>query len=111
MMHICISKLTTIGPDNGFSPEWCQTINRSNAGILLIEPLGINLSEILIEIYAFSFNTMQLKIPSGKWQPFCLSLHVLMQNKCNSIPDTPELQVLCIKNMVYISGTPFTNID
>ena len=49
-MQICVSKLTIIGPDNGLSPGQRQSIIWTNAGILLIGPLGINFSEILIEI-------------------------------------------------------------
>ena len=80
--HIRVSKLTTIGSDNGLSPVRRQAIIWTNAIILLIGPLGTNFSETLIEIYAFSFNNMQLKISSGKWPPFCLGLNVLtMQDK------------------------------
>ena len=45
-----LNKLTIIGSDNGFSPGRRQAIIWTNAGILLIGPLGINFSEILIEI-------------------------------------------------------------
>ena len=48
--HICVNKLTIIGSDNGLSPGQCQAIIWTNAGILLIGPLGTNFSEILIEI-------------------------------------------------------------
>ena len=48
--RICVSKLTTIGSDNGLSPDQRQAITWTNAAILLIEPLGINFSEILIDI-------------------------------------------------------------
>ena len=41
---------------------------------------GINLSEILSKIHTFSFKKMHLKMLSGKWQSFCLSLHELTQN-------------------------------
>ena len=58
VMHICISKLTIIGWDNGLSPDWRQAIIWTNAGILLIGPLGTNFSEILIEIHGFSFKKM-----------------------------------------------------
>ena len=51
--HICVSKLTIIGSDNGLSPDRRQAIIWTNDGILLIGPLGTNLSEILIEIQAF----------------------------------------------------------
>ena len=46
--HICISELTIIGSDNGLSPNGRQAIIWTNAGLLLIGPLGTNLSEILI---------------------------------------------------------------
>ena len=52
--HVCVSKLTIIGSDNGLSPGRCQAIIWTNAGILLIEPLEANFSEILIEILTFS---------------------------------------------------------
>ena len=48
--HICVSKLTIIASDNGLSPVQRQAIIWTNAGILLIRPLGTNFSEILIEI-------------------------------------------------------------
>ena len=44
--HICVGKLTIIGSDNGLSPERRQAIIWTNAGILLIRPLGTNSSEI-----------------------------------------------------------------
>ena len=75
--HICVSKLTTIGSDNGLSPGRRQAIILTKAGILLIGPLGINFSENLIAIYTFSFKKMHLKITSGKWLPFCVDLNVL----------------------------------
>ena len=77
--HICVSKLTIIGSDNGLSPDWRQAIIWTNAGISLFGPLGTNFSEILIEIHAFSFKEMHLKMLSGKWRPFCLGLNVLAE--------------------------------
>ena len=75
--HICVSKLTIIGSNNGLSPTRCQAIICTNAGILSIGPLGTNFSEILIEIHTFSFKKMHLKMSSAKWRPFCLGLNVL----------------------------------
>ena len=75
--HICVSKLTIIGSDNGLSPDRRQAIIWTNAGILLIGPLGTNFSEILIEILTFSFKKMRLKVSSAKRRPFCLGLNVL----------------------------------
>ena len=76
--HICVSKLPTIGADNGLSPGQRQAIIQTNAGKLLIGPLWTNFSEILIEIPIFSFKKMRLKEPSAKWRPCCLGLNVLM---------------------------------
>ena len=79
MTHICVSKLTIIGSDNGLSSGTHWAIIWTHAGILLIAPLGTNFSDILTEIYAFSFTKMLSKMSSGKWRPFCLSLNVLNQ--------------------------------
>ena len=70
--HICIGKLIIIVSDNGLSPGRRQAIIWTNAGILLIGPLGTNLNEILIKIHTFSFKEVHLKRSSGKWQPFSL---------------------------------------
>ena len=75
--HICVSKLTIIGSDNGLSPDRRQAIIWTNAGILLIGTLGTNFNEILVEIHTFSFKNIYLKMSSGKWRPFCLGLNVL----------------------------------
>ena len=76
--YICVSKRTTIGSNNGLSPGRRQAIIWPNAGILLIQTLGTNFSEILREIYTFSFKEMHLKMSSGKCRPSCLGLKVLM---------------------------------
>ena len=78
MTHICVSELTVIGSDNGLAPGRRQAIIWTNAGILLIRPLGTNISEILIGIQTFWFKKMHLKMSSAKWRPFCLGLNVLM---------------------------------
>ena len=75
--HICVSKLTIIGADNGLSPGRRQAIIWTNVGILLIGPLGTNVNEISIQIHAFSFKKFHLKMSSGKCRPFCLGLNVL----------------------------------
>ena len=78
--HIYISELTIIGSDNGLSPGRRQAIILTNAWLLLIGPLGINCSEILIEIQTFLFTKMHLKMVSAKWRLFGLGLNVLMTN-------------------------------
>ena len=75
--YICVSEIIIIGSDYGLSPGRHQAIFWTNVGILLIGPLGINLSEILIEINTFSFNKMHLKMSSAKWRLFRLGLNVL----------------------------------
>ena len=72
-MQKCVGILTIIVSDNGRR----QAIIWTNAGLLLIGPLGTNFSEILIKILAFSFKQMLLKVLSAKWRPFCLGLNVL----------------------------------
>ena len=51
VIPICVSKLSTIGSDNGLSPGRRQAIIWTNDGILLIQNLGKNLNEILSEIH------------------------------------------------------------
>ena len=57
--------------------DGAKPLSEHNAGILLIEPLEINFSEILIEIHTFSFKKMHFKMLSGKWRLFDLSLNEL----------------------------------
>ena len=71
--HICVGKLTIIGSDNGLSPGRRQAIIWTNDGILLIEPLGTNLSEIWSEIQTLSFKEMHLKMSSAKQRLFFVS--------------------------------------
>ena len=75
--HICVSKLTIIGSDNGLSPGRLQAIIWTNAGILLIVTLGTKFSEILGKIHIVSLKKMHFKMSSGKCRPFCLGLNVL----------------------------------
>ena len=84
--HICVVKQTFIGSDNGLSPGRLQAIIWTNAGILLIGPLGTNFSEILIGIQTFSVKKMHLKMLSAKWRPFCLGLNVLNNSYSLAFP-------------------------
>ena len=85
--HICVSKLTIIGSDNGLLPGRRQAIIWTNAGIFLIGSLGIDFSEILIAIQTFSFKKMHLKISSAKWRPFCLGPIVLTHGGWDEMAD------------------------
>ena len=51
--QLCVHKLSIIGSDDGFLPDRRQAIIWTNAGILLIGPLGTNFSEIVIETDPF----------------------------------------------------------
>ena len=75
--HICISKLTSIGLNNGFTPYRRQAIIRTNVGISLIRASWTDFSEILSEINTFSVKKMHLKMSSAKWWQCCLGLNVL----------------------------------
>ena len=92
LTNICVSELTIIDSDNGLSPGRRHAIIWSNAGILLIGPLGTNFSDILIKIHTFSFKKMCLKVSSAKWRPFCLSLSVLRCFCCIMVNDYLSIQ-------------------
>ena len=64
--RIYVGKLTIIGSENGLSPERRQAIIWTNAGTLLIGPLGTNSSQIVIGIQTFLFKKMHLKVSSAK---------------------------------------------
>ena len=99
--HICVGKLTIIGSDNGLSPDRRQAIIWTNAGLLLIEPLGTNFSEILIKILTFSFKKMRSKVSSAKRRPSCLGLNGFICNMCLEI--TPEITTTSPKcQLVYM---------
>ena len=64
--HICVIKLTSIGSDNGLSPGQCRAIIWTNVGTLLIEPLGANFNEIVIEIHFHSRkSTWKFRLRNG----------------------------------------------
>ena len=103
--HICLSKLTIIGSDNGLSPGWRQAIIWRNAGILLIQTLGTNFSEILSKIRTFSFTKIIFEMSSAKRWKFYLGLNVLsvidiskmgprFAALCQFLIDTPVPMVL-----------------
>ena len=72
--HICVSKLTITGLENGRH----QAIIWTNAGKFLVGPLRRTLNEIVIKINTFSITKMHLKLSPVKWQLFGLGLNVLM---------------------------------
>ena len=64
-----------------------QAIIWTNAGILLIEPLETNFSEIVIKIHIFSLKKTHLKMSAVKWRPFFLGLNVLKDKKTKLISE------------------------
>ena len=95
VMHLFVGNLTIIGSDNGLSPGQRQAIIWTNAGILLIGPLGTNFSEISIEIQTFLFKKMCLRVSSGKWRSFCLGLNVLSDWRSDFWPPLVGATWLC----------------
>ena len=81
--HICVGKLTIIGSDNSLSPGRRQAIIWSNAGILLIGPLGTNLSEILIEIPTILIQENAFESVVCEMASICLGLNVLNRTATN----------------------------
>ena len=72
--HICVSKRTIIGLDDGWSPGRRQTIIWTNAGILSIGPLGINLNRNLyIFIQENVFENVVRKLAAILSRPQCLN--------------------------------------
>ena len=104
MTHIFVSELTIIGSDNGLSPGRRQAMIWTNAGILLIGPLGTNFSEILIRIQTFSFKKLHLKTSSAKWRLFCLGLNELMNctnpQLCNIVLGNPQWYIIVVQQCV-----------
>ena len=97
MTHICVSKLTIIGSDNGLPPDRRQAIIWTDAGILLIRTLTTNFSEILGEMHSFSFKKMHLKMSSAKERLFGLGLNEL---RLANIPTWPRGNVhLCMNTI------------
>ena len=82
----------------------------TNAGILLIRPLGTNFSEILIGNQIFSFTKMYLKMSSTKWRPFYLGLNVLNREwRCSwsSADRRCSNYFWMIKNFIAYKGAPY----
>ena len=108
--HICVRKLTTICSDNGLSTGRCQAIIWTSARILLIGTLGTNFSEILLEIFKFSFNKMCLKLSSENLRQFCFGpnaiifgLNVSEALLCKHNSLGYSVWLICVTNVQTIS--------
>ena len=113
--HVCISKLTIIGSDNGLVPGWCQAINWTTVGILLIRPLGTNFNEILIEIHEFSFKKIHFKMSPGNMiadilsQPQCVNTLRLVQNG-QHFADCTLKNAISWTKVLYIDSNLFLKV-
>ena len=72
--HICVSKLTIIDLDNGLSLDRRQAIIWTNAGILLIGPLGTKFNETSIFIQENPFETVVWKMAAILPRPQCVNI-------------------------------------
>ena len=103
--HICLSKFTIIGSDNGSSPGRRQAIIWTNAWILLIWPLGTKFSEIIIKLHTFSYMKMHLKLSSAEWRWFRLGLHDLI----NTTGGTCAVWCCLLTNCLLYGGPLYVN--
>ena len=92
---ICVGKPAIIGSDNGLSLGQSQAFIWPNAGILLIGNLGINFTEILIEILTFSFKKNALE------NVFCEMASILSGPQCVK-PSAATLMINARLIYIYI---------
>ena len=97
------SQAIPVGSDNGSSPGWRQAIIWNNTGILLIQSLGPNFSEILSKIHTFSFMKMHWKMMSVIWLQFGFSLNVLtLIESSNTAQSYFQFQDHCYQYVYHI---------
>ena len=94
-----------------FSSGRRQAIIWTNAGILLIGPLGTNFNEILIGIQTFSLKKMHLKMSSAKWGPFCLGLNVLKYELAQYPKRLHSQIILWVESGVFMSPLTHLHFD
>ena len=102
MKHICVNNLTIIGSDNVLSPGRRQAIIWTNAGILLIGPLGTNFNEI----HTFLSTKIHLKMSSGKWRPFVSASMWYYMNYINNWMHSWSCTRKCSSEYVLMHMTP-----
>ena len=73
--QMCVNDLTSID----WFRKWlgADQFIRTNAGILVIKPLGTNFSDFLVEILIISFKKIRLKVSLRKGDHFTLGLNEL----------------------------------
>ena len=96
---LCVYKLTIIDSDKGLSLRRHQAIIWTNAGLLLIGPLGTNFSEILIEIF-LHFNSIKCiwKCRLENGGPSCFCLNVLSHRYVLTV-------IICSISAIFVSAT------
>ena len=98
---------TSMDSDNGLSPGRRQAIISTNAGILLIGPLGTNLSVIVIEIIIFSLTNLHMKVSSAKVatilsRPQCVNDNSYMNTY--HILQPPNYLIIVVNRFRYINN-------
>ena len=101
--HICVSRQTITGSDNGLSLGRRQAIIWTYAGILLIGPLGTNFSENLIKILTFPLTKIRLKLAAILSRPQCVSR--------NLSPITASNQWCLCQCCVYLVRSDITELN
>ena len=104
--HICVSKLSIIGSDNGLSPDRRQAIIWTNAGLLSIGPLWTYFNENLLKKQQFSLKKMHVEMSSAKWHPSCLGLNVLRKWGVISSSKLLLPATLLISGLTYSAISP-----
>ena len=113
--HLCINKPTIIGSDNGLLLGQRQDTIWTNAGILLIGPLGTKVSGILVWICIFSFKKMHLKLSQevgGHFSlPQCVKSWRLDDAYLNLWTGLSLAQVIQVPCQIYLYFPSFVIIE
>ena len=109
--HVCVSKLTIIGSNNGLSPGRSQAIIWTNAGILLIRTLGTNFSEMLSEILTVlskknAFERVVCEIAAILSRPQCVD--ILWNMWDNKITITDKAVVMAVGLLFIVQTLHYT---
>ena len=114
-MYVCLfmcvrnSIFTIIDSDNGLSPGRHQAIIWTNVGILLIQILGTNFSEILSEIHIFSFKEMHLKILGTNFSEILSEIHIFSFKEMHLKMSAKWWQFRLGLNVLIATGNYATN--
>ena len=108
VMHICVSKLTIIGSDNGLSPGWLQAIIWTNTAILLIGPLVNKLQwNLKAKLMHFHWRKMHFKKSSAKWRAFCFNPNVLKKKQKKHVTSPIENEASRFRFLLILTRCVF----